>query len=140
MRVLVTGSRYWANYDVIRDALCESTEGHSQVTVVHGAAHGADTLAGVAARELGFNVEEHPAEWSRGSHAGKARNVEMVQAGADWCLAFFLIGAENRGTRHCSLEARWSGIPVAEYWLRPSGEVHYVDPKYVRGSSGNEDQ
>ena len=57
MRILVTGSRHYSDYKIIKKALAFSPLPLFPVTVVHGGATGADTLAGQAARELGF-IEE----------------------------------------------------------------------------------
>lgn len=81
---------------------------------MHGGARGADTLASVEAKQWGFNVEVHPADWrSHGKAAGHRRNAEMVKLGADVCLAFPL--GESRGTRGCMRLAEAAGIPVKVY-------------------------
>ena len=113
MRILVTGSRVWADRAAIRSALLEAAEGFrpGNVTVVHGAARGADTLAGEVARELGMRVEAHPAEWRRhGKSAGHIRNAEMVNLGADLVLAFPL--DLSKGTRGCIELAAKAGLLV----------------------------
>jgi hypothetical protein len=117
VRILVTGSRNWTNRYAIREAIkaAVAASGRSisdnEVTVVHGAARGADTLAASAAFELAYRDEPHPADWERyGKRAGYVRNAEMVNLGADVCLAFPL--GESRGTRHCMREAEKAGIPV----------------------------
>lgn len=120
LRILVTGSRFWTDWATVRDALVEAarpwikgndTNNGKHVTVVHGGARGADTIAGELAKVMGLNVEVHPADWDRyGKAAGHIRNTEMVNAGADVCLAFPL--GESRGTRHCMRTAEKAGIPV----------------------------
>jgi hypothetical protein len=120
LRILITGSRYWRDRDAIRDALTQHTHNHDPraVTVVHGAARGADTLAGEEAARLGFSVEVHPAKWAKhGRQAGPIRNTEMVNKGADVCLAF--IHPYSRGTLHCMSLARDAGIDVYQYQQRP---------------------
>lgn len=115
LRILITGSRTWADRDVIRAALVEagrSADVHPQdVTVVHGGARGADRIAGEIAREFGCTVEIHAADWDKhGKSAGHRRNAEMIRAGADMVLAFPL--GESRGTRGCVALAEAAGIPV----------------------------
>jgi hypothetical protein len=45
----------------------------------HGGAKGADTIAGLIARELGKFVTEFPADWNRyGKGAGPIRNRQML--------------------------------------------------------------
>lgn len=110
-RVLVTGSREWDDWQTITGALIEAAAGKPRpVTVVHGCARGADSLAAQAARKLGWEVEDHPADWSIGKSAGFRRNAEMVALGADVCLAFVRDG--SRGATHCAETARKAGIPV----------------------------
>lgn len=73
MRILITGSRYWSDYDAVKNAIMEfASDGD---TIIHGCAPGADTIAGQVAKELGLYVEEHPADWSIGKRAGPMRAV-----------------------------------------------------------------
>lgn len=109
-RVLVTGSRSWRDEQTIRDALSSvvSVHGPEDVTVVHGAASGADAIADhVANGWWGLTVERHPADWTqpctpncqpghrrrRGvtdycPAVGPRRDAAMVESGIDLCLAF----------------------------------------------------
>lgn len=114
MRILITGSRYFTNTSMIRQALKEAIGDTpcKDVVVVHGAAKGADSDSGRIARELGARVEEHPADWSQGRSAGPARNRKMVSLGADVCLAFLTKGAKNAGTLSCVRYAKEAGIPT----------------------------
>lgn len=115
MRILITGSRAWADEEAIRDALIR--ESHrlrvcaADVTVVHGGARGADAIADRLAREYGCQVEVVRADWDRyGRAAGVIRNGVMVSRGAVVCLAF-PIGI-SRGTRDCIARAAAAGIPT----------------------------
>lgn len=105
-RILITGSRDWTDVDPIRAALLE----HGPGVVVHGAARGADTIAGEIAASLGWLVEAHPADWGHGRSAGVRRNQAMVDLGADVCLAFPLPGSV--GTWDCIRRATAAGIMV----------------------------
>lgn len=112
-RILVTGSRHWADrYTVevaIRRAVLRS--GTTEAVVVHGGADGADACAGVSAVAMGLREEIHPADWkAHGKGAGPIRNAAMVALGADVCLAFPMPG--SRGTWDCVQRARAAGIPV----------------------------
>ncbi len=126
MRILITGSRELTDkylvYDAIAQAVLEHQISNSKpweqpVTVIHGAAKGADSLAGRWADILeGFEEERHPADWDKhGKKAGPIRNQEMVDLGADVCLAFFKQGAGNRGTSDCVSRAEKAGIPTRMY-------------------------
>jgi hypothetical protein len=114
-RILITGSRDWEDEDLIREALLDAWHRSPtlDIVVVHGRARGADTIAGRLAREFGFEVEEHPADWSMGRDAGPARNKHMVSLGADLCLAFIL--NKSPGATGCAKEARKAGIEVILY-------------------------
>jgi len=123
-RVLVTGSRDWDDYAVIREEIgavvaermAITASPYPLIVVVHGKARGADMLADRAAREFGLLVEGHRADWGRhGKAAGYKRNAEMVALGAGRCLAFYKQGAGNRGTDHCARLAEAAGIPVRRY-------------------------
>lgn len=113
-RILVTGSRHHTDEHLIAAALADAlTElsPTSAVTLVSGNARGADALAEKYADALGMDVERHPADWGKhGRAAGPKRNQQMVDLGADLCLAFPL--EESRGTYDCIRRARAAGIEV----------------------------
>ena len=116
-RILVTGSRTWTDWRTITGALIQAHRDLNpdrMPVLVHGCAAGADFLAAQAARKLGWEVEDHPADWSaRGKAAGFIRNAEMVALGADVCLAFIRDG--SRGATHCADTAEKAGIPVRRF-------------------------
>lgn len=120
-RILVTGSRHFQpynphNYQLMHQALSTTAKklyaaGASDITVIHGGASGADTLADIVASNLGFTIERYPAEWHRyGKKAGPIRNEEMIARGANIVLAF--PAAVSPGTKHCMTVARRTGITV----------------------------
>lgn len=115
----MTGSRDWTDWKTLTAALFQAADCYDPITVVSGACPtGADAMAEWVAEHLlpflengGVRVERHPADWDRhGKAAGPVRNQEMVDLGADLCLAFPL-GA-SRGTRDCMRRAEAAGIPV----------------------------
>jgi hypothetical protein len=120
MRILITGSRDWTDHATISNALRDAWlfAGRPYETIViHGGARGADYLAGTVAKRLGFGVELHKARWDEfGKAAGFLRNKEMVDAGADLCLAF--IRNESKGATMCAALAEKAGIPT-HYWREP---------------------
>jgi hypothetical protein len=134
-RILVTGSRDWADRDTVYralDAICAGfglyykPDEHGNtlpdpdlVTVVHGDHWaGADRIASDWCASAALVPERHPANWeTHGRKAGFLRNREMVLAGADLCLAFRK-GA-SKGTQMTIDLAKAAGIPVAIFdWDR----------------------
>lgn len=109
-RILVTGSREWRDQGVIEEALLWAAQGRRDVTVVHGWAEGADTIADRVTRAYGWIPEGHPADMHT---SPKHRNDHMVRLGADICLSFAESWAS--GTGHCARAARRAGIPVVDY-------------------------
>jgi hypothetical protein len=120
-RILVTGSRDWDNWPAISNALNGVTWrkvppfGSEEIILVHGGCPaGADGMADTEASIRGWQVEVHPARWDEhGKRAGIIRNIEMVDAGADVCLAF--IRGNSRGATHCADAAERAGIPVRRF-------------------------
>ena len=132
-RILVTGSRTWVDTEQINDTflgLAEYWPSLDHWVVVHGAAGGVDTMARDWAIEHAVEHEPHPATWRVDGvyrpSAGFDRNLEMVEAGADICIAWIDVchKAEcarqrhhgSHGAVHCATAALRSGIPV--WWIR----------------------
>lgn len=120
VRIMVTGSRHWQDRGTLTSAL---ERGHTYlvngrphlyeapVVLVHGGARGADQMASSIAYGLGWQQEEHKADWSaHGKGAGLKRNQAMVDAGADLLIACPLPG--SKGTWDCMKRAVEAGIPV----------------------------
>jgi len=113
VRILVTGSRDWDDAVLIAAVLSDYP---AYATVVHGACPtGADHIADYVAQLFHLQIERHPAEWNTyGKAAGFRRNAEMVNLGADVCLAF--IKNNSKGATHTVNLAEQAGIPVRR-WL-----------------------
>lgn len=145
MRILVTGSRDWGDHRAVIVALEEIAREHnlcyepdeygntlpdpSKMTVVHGACPtGADMWAdewAITNCDMRL-VERHPADWDKhGRAAGPIRNKEMVDAGADLCLAFISSCTSPRcniegthpshGASGCADLAEKAGIPTKRF-------------------------
>lgn len=129
-RVLLTGSRTWDDEVLMRKAfssIAEQNEHAFKVILVHGTAHGADQMGERIAKELEWSIERHPAHWNShddncpGWHegekvckrAGHRRNEEMVNLGADICLAF--IKSKSAGASSCAKSAEKKGIPTVRF-------------------------
>lgn len=120
LRVIICGSRKFTDSNLMVQALTELRDWAQgrPLTIVHGDAPGADSLAASLARELIPNatIEPHPADWRRfGKVAGPLRNTEMVSLGADLGLAFYIDSVESRGTDHCVGLMTSVGIPVKRF-------------------------
>lgn len=114
-RILITGSRKWNNRSLLEDTLRSQWESwgcpSSAVLVSGHCPTGADRLCETFWTQQGLPVETHPANWNQhGRAAGPIRNSEMVELGADRCIAF--VTEESRGTWNCIKLAQKAGIPV----------------------------
>lgn len=116
VRILITGSRSWADPEQIRMAILDILENTGtspeDALIVHGdCPSGADYMASVIAEHEGIPQERHPADWKGlGRKAGFVRNAEMVKLGADVCLAFI-----NNGSAGATMTANTAikaGIPT----------------------------
>lgn len=114
-RLLITGSRDWVDEIVLMQAISDVAIPPSDWTLVSGACPtGADWMAESFADGLGMAVERHPANWDRhGKRAGFLRNAEMVELGADTCLAF--IRGESKGASMTASLAEKSGIETRRF-------------------------
>lgn len=106
MRLLVCGGRDFTD----RDWLYSVLDDIKPAVVIHGAAPGADTLAGDWAKERGVPVEAYPADWDKhGRAAGPIRNSRMLREGKpDLVLAF----PGGRGTANMVKQAGQAGVGV----------------------------
>jgi len=117
-RILVTGSRDWPHPEVVYRELSNAKQKAIEpIVVVEGACHlgGADEFAHLWALDQDWGgseviSERHPADWAKyAKSAGFRRNQEMVDLGADLCLAF--IYNNSRGATDCAERAKTAGIP-----------------------------
>lgn len=121
-RILVTGSRDWPYAEVVWQELARAVAftapNYEPVKIVEGACpSGADNMAHGWIEHLHslgagkqIRPERHPADWGKhGKAAGFIRNQEMVDLGADLCLAFRLNG--SKGATHCIERAQAADIP-----------------------------
>lgn len=112
MKVLITGDRKWADWEVMYETLAQLPE---DTTLIHGAAKGADTIGGKCAEQLGFEVVVVPAQWEKyGRAAGPIRNCQMLDMDPDFVIAFHDDLENSKGTKHCVTEARKRDIEVVE--------------------------
>ena len=109
--VLVCGSRTWKDGARIFDALGHLPEGTG---VIHGAARGADSLAGVQAVRQGRAVLSFPAKWDElGKDAGPLRNRQMLDEGKPYAVhAFIDDPVKSAGTANMVLQALLEEVRV----------------------------
>ena len=113
MNVLICGDRdWWEMMPIVRviDLLPEGT------TVIHGAARGADAIAGTIAKNRGLTVLSFPAEWTRyHKGAGPIRNKQMLDKGKPDLVIYFHHALEDsKGTKNMVTIARKAGISVLD--------------------------
>jgi YspA, cpYpsA-related SLOG family len=110
-RLLITGSRQWFEWCLIYHVLDYARRSGFHTLVSGHCPDGADFMCESTWEYLGLVVERHPADWkTHGKSAGYRRNAEMVQLGADWCLACIL--NESKGSTHTAKLAEEAGIPT----------------------------
>ena len=118
MRLLICGDRHWKDKACIKQALESlSYPAGESLVIIHGAATGADTLAGEIAEELGIPVEVYPAQWKKfGKGAGPRRNQQMLEEGKPTHVWAFHEYLENsKGTRDMVTRAIGAGLPTTNY-------------------------
>jgi len=113
MRVLVCGSREWANGEAMLRRL-QTLEAHDKVVIIEGEARGADLMAKGIAKYFGWEVLPFPADWDKYHRAaGPIRNQQMLVEGRpDLVLAFHADLEHSKGTKDMVDRARRAGVPV----------------------------
>jgi hypothetical protein len=96
--------------------------------IIEGLATGADTLAGLVARELGCRLETFPAQWEiYGGAAGNIRNTQMLNVGIpDRVEAFHDHITSSRGTADMIKQALKAGLPVVLHHATRSARVLWI--------------
>lgn len=109
MRILVCGGRDFTDrnlvYQTLHDYMLEDN-----ITIIHGAASGADSLANIWAKAFNHKIESYPADWDKyGKRAGYIRNVQMLNEGKpDLVIAF----PGGKGTQMMINLAEAANVPV----------------------------
>ena len=117
MNVLVCGGRDFLDRSVIGPVIDALDPGED--VVIHGGANGADSLAGLLARQRGIHTAQVIALWRlHGPAAGPLRNQAMLHLCPDKVIAF----PGGRGTENCIKQAEALGIPVERVVERSASE------------------
>lgn len=123
MHIVTTGSREWTDMNQTHRGLLMALrlvadgytrEEEKSITLIHGGARGADTLAARAAEERGWQIGEYKADWSKyGKSAGHIRNQRMIDDEQPiLCVAYLIPELPCRGTRDMMQRCALAGIPV----------------------------
>lgn len=116
-RILVCGGRRYANRAFVYSVLDRYRKEVPIDCIIHGAAAGADTLAGEWALDRGVSVVTFPAAWeAHGRAAGAIRNGRMLREGRPDIVVAFPGGT---GTADMVRRAIKGGVRVCD--LRDSG-------------------
>jgi len=122
--LLIAGGRDYDNANniilFINSAMNAAKKNDQQLIIVHGAAKGADSLAGQLAQEAGLMVVPFPAEWypdnKYDNAAGYKRNVNMadflVEKKDEGHRAEVLTFAGGKGTAHMRDIANKKGLKL----------------------------
>ena len=96
----------------ILDLLFKSTS--RPITIIHGAARGADQISGEWAKDRNVDVVEFPADWDQyKQRAGYIRNKQMLDEGRPHLVVAFPGGV---GTRMMVRLAKSTNVPVREFY------------------------
>jgi hypothetical protein len=114
MRILVTGDRFWACHSLAAQILRRLVYRYGPgITIIHGGDPGVDESFATACRGLGVTAEPHLADWKGlGNIAGPDRNKQMVEAGAELCIALHRSITTSKRTKDCIRQAVAAAIPT----------------------------
>lgn len=111
-RILVCGGRDYCDADRVNFVLDYAAENIGVAVIIHGAARGADALAGAWASSRGVPQIACPADWAaHGKAAGPIRNRQMLdEHRPDYVISF----PGGRGTADMMRRAMAEGVEVLE--------------------------
>ena len=76
LRIIVAGSRSFCDYEKAKAFMDDCLKNEKDLIVLSGCCRGADALGERYARENGFPIERHPADWKRfGKAAGPPKTA-----------------------------------------------------------------
>lgn len=111
MKVLVCGGRDFEDYDMLKTVLSAlQVEKGAFTLIIHGAARGADRMAGQYARRHGIAEQAVSADWDKhGKAAGPIRNKQMLELGKpDLVVAF----PGGKGTANMVEQSKAAGVEI----------------------------
>ena len=94
-RVVIAGCRNYNNYYEAKeyiDFCLSNIQKENNIVILSGCASGADAIGEKYAKEKGYKVEKHPADWDTyGKKAGPMRNRQMAE-NCDYVICLLRIG------------------------------------------------
>lgn len=134
-RVLVCGSRTFSDAIAISTVLDGiSTLKGGRVMIIHGAAKGADYIAGAWAEARGKPQTPFAANWTQyGKRAGFLRNTQMLEEGKPDVVWAFVDKPleESKGTKMMVDIARKGGVTCYVVQVEPPPPEPYVERKGI---------
>lgn len=114
LRIIVAGSRTFNDYDLLESTLSDYLKENNNVTIISGAAKGADQLGERFARKYRYNLKYFPAQWDMyGKSAGPIRNRKMAEyAAEERGVLFAFWDGKSRGTKSMIDLAKKYGLEV----------------------------
>jgi hypothetical protein len=98
MKVAIIGSRNFGDYQIVNHVITRLRKAIQVTHIVHGGAHGADSLGSKYAKENSLAEIAFKPDWDTyGNRAGYLRNIDIV-AESDLILAFW--DGQSKGTQH----------------------------------------
>ena len=114
-KVIIAGGRDFNDYELLKNK-CDyylSNLDNPEIVIISGAARGADSLGEKYAKERGYEIDSHPADWDKyGKSAGYRRNKEMVDI-ASAAICFW--DGKSKGTKHMIESAKDKGLKIRVY-------------------------
>ena len=110
MRVIIAGSRCFADYKLMSEKLIKYFSVNKPALIVSGGAMGADRLGEYYAKRMNIPVRRYLPQWNTfGKSAGMKRNIIMA-GNADALVAFW--DGSSRGTAQMIEYANMKGLKV----------------------------
>ena len=106
LRMVIAGSRYLENYEVLAERMNRIHAKNPITEVVSGCARGADSLGEMWAEDNHIPIARFPADWEGlGKRAGHVRNAQMADH-ADAAVIFAYKGSRGSENMRYQMQAR----------------------------------
>lgn len=132
MKVIICGDRNWEDQEMIKQYIATLPK---DTLIIQGMCRGADWLARLSAKELGYQIKDYPANWDlHGLAAGPIRNRQMLEEKPDLVVAFHDNNGTGKGTKDMLNAAKQAGVSTKIF-------THYIpldELERIALNSGNE--